>query len=130
MKGHKMTLSYTENPKAKTIEIHVDGEVQRDEFDTVIADMDRFIQNNGTVKLLESIATFKVGMDMHMIWEGMKFDLKNIRHISHCAVVSDIGWISPMSKAAAAFMSTKLRTFKMDELEDARAWLQNPEASA
>jgi len=123
-----MTLSYIEHPDTKTIEIHVDGKVTREEFDTVIADMGQFIQNYGEIKLLESIATFKVGMDMHMLWEGMKFDLKNIHHISHCAVVSDIGWISPMSKAAGAFMSTKLRTFNMDEIDAARVWLKNPDA--
>ncbi len=125
-----MTLSYIEYPDTKTVEIHVDGKVTREEFNTVIANMGRFIQNYGEVKLLESIATFKVGMDMHMLWEGMKFDLKNIRHISHCAVVSDIGWISPMSKAAGAFMSTRLRTFNMDEIDAARAWLKDPDASS
>ncbi len=125
-----MTLSYIEYPETKTVEIQVEGDITREEFDTVIADMDRFIQDHGTVKLLETVATFNVGLDMYMLWEGMKFDMKNIRHISHCAVVSDIGWISPMSKAAGAFMSTKLRTFKMDEVEAARAWLKKPDASA
>ena len=124
-----MTLSYIEHPDTKIVEIHVDGKVTREEFDTVVADMEMFIQNYGKVKLLESVTTFKVGMDMYMLWEGMKFDQKNIRHISHCAVVSDIGWISPFSKAAGAFMSTKLRTFKMDEIEAARAWLKDPDAS-
>lgn len=125
-----MTLSYIEHPKTKTVEIQVDGEITREEFDTVIIDMDRFIQDHGAVKLLETVATFNVGLDMHMLWEGMKFDMKNIRHISHCAVVSDIGWISPMSKAAGAFMSTKLRTFKMNEIEAARAWLKDPDTHA
>ncbi|MCF6316464.1 MAG: STAS/SEC14 domain-containing protein [Marinosulfonomonas sp.] len=125
-----MTLSYIEYPDTKTVEIHVDGKVAREEFDSTLAKMDLFIQNNGTIKLLESVTTFKVGMDMHMLWEGMKFDLKNIRHISHCAVVSDIGWISPMSKAAGAFMSTKLRTFNMDEIDAARAWLKDPDAGS
>jgi len=125
-----MTLSYIEYPDTKTVEIHVDGKVAREEFDSTLAKMDLFIQSNGTIKLLESVTTFKVGMDMHMLWEGMKFDLKNIRHISHCAVVSDIGWISPMSKAAGAFMSTKLRTFNIDEIDAARAWLKDPDASS
>lgn len=125
-----MTLLYKEYPEAKTVEIHVDGKVSHEEFDTVIADMDAFIQTHGTVKLLESVASFKVGMDVSMFWEGLKFDMKNIRHISHCAVVSDIGWISPLSKAAGAFMSTKLRTFNMDDIGAARVWLKDPDANA
>lgn len=46
-----------------------------------------------------------------------------------CAVVSDIGWISPISKAAGAFMSTKLRTFILNDLNKAREWLNNPDVS-
>lgn len=124
-----MTLSYIEHPDTKTVELHVDGKVTQEEFDSVIKDMGRFIQNYGKVKLLEKITTFKVGMDMHMLWEGMKFDMKNIRHISHCAVVSDIGWLSPVSKAAGALVATKLRTFSMDEIDAARAWLKDPDSA-
>ncbi|KPU84990.1 hypothetical protein JI58_00315 [Marinosulfonomonas sp. PRT-SC04] len=122
-----MTLLYKEYPDLKTIEIHVDGKVSQAEFDTAITGMDAFIQTHGTVKFLETIVSFKVGMDVSMFWEGLKFDMKNI---SHCAVVSDIGWISPMSKAAGAFMSTKLRTFNMGEIDAARAWLKDPDANA
>lgn len=124
-----MALVYKENPDTKTLEIHVDGKISHEELESVMNRMDAFIQTHGTVKLLESIITFKVGMDASMLWDGLKFDMKNIRHISHCAVVSDIGWISPMSKAAGAFVSTKLRTFKMDEIEAARAWLENSDAN-
>jgi len=95
-----MTTSYKEYPDTKIVEIHVDGEVTREEFDTILADMNDFILRFGTIKLLESVATFKVGMDASMVWDGMMFDFKNLRHISHCAVVSDIGWISPLSRAA------------------------------
>ncbi|WP_456390767.1 STAS/SEC14 domain-containing protein [Profundibacter sp.] len=124
-----MVLKYIEHPEIKTVEIHIDGKVTHEEFDSVIIDVGEFIQNFKTIKLLERVETFKVGMDMSMMWEGMKFDLKNIRHISHCAVVSDIGWLSPLSKAAGAFVSTKLRTFSMDEIDAARAWLKDPDSA-
>lgn len=124
-----MTLLYKEYPDTRTMEIHVDGKVSHAEFDATISAMDAFIQTHGTVKLLETVVSVKVGMDVSMFWEGLKFDMKNIRHISHCAVVSDIGWISPMSKAAGAFVSTKLRTFNLDEIGAARAWLENPDAN-
>lgn len=124
-----MALLYNEYPDTRTMEIHVDGKVSHAEFDATISAMNAFIQTHGTVKLLEAVVSFKVGVDVSMFWEGLKFDMKNIRHISHCAVVSDIGWISPMSKAAGAFMSTKLRTFNLDEIGAARAWLEAPDAN-
>jgi hypothetical protein len=42
-------------------------------------------------------------------------------------VVSDIGWFSPLTKAAGAFMSTKLRTFDLAEEDAARDWLDGAE---
>jgi hypothetical protein len=119
-----MTLSYEEHAEDKIVEIRLDGRVTREDYDACVGRMQTFIDTHGTVKLVEIIDRFS-GFDPSTIWEGIKFDFRNIRHISHVAVVSDIGWISPMSKAAGALISTQLRTFDMAHLDDARAWVRS-----
>lgn len=121
-----MTVSYTENLDQKTVELMVSGKITQEDFDQISGQLDEFIQTCGTVKLLEVVTDF-TGFEVSMLWDGMKYDIKNLKHISHCAVVTDIGWISPLSKAAGAFVSTKLRTFDAGQIDDARAWLQNPD---
>jgi SpoIIAA-like len=79
---------------------------------------------HGTIKMIEVVESFD-GFDPSVIWPGIKFDFKNIRNISHVAVVSDIGWLSPLAKAAGALLSTKLRAFSISELDDAREWIKS-----
>ena len=118
-------MNYTECPEKKTVELKVNGKVTENDFDLISSRLEAFIKHHGTIKLIEIIDHFQ-GMEAGMILKGIRFDIKNLKHISHVAVVSDIGWISPISKAAGAFVSTKLRTFSMDQLEEARKWLDAP----
>ncbi|SLN69018.1 hypothetical protein PEL8287_03845 [Roseovarius litorisediminis] len=117
-----MAITYSENDETKTVEFTVSGRVTRADYDKVVAPMQAFIDRHGKVKMIEIIESFD-GFEPSVLWPGIKFDFQNIRHISHVAVVSDIGWISPVSKAAGAFLSTKLRTFEMSEVDQARAWV-------
>ena len=121
-----MTTTYKEIPEQKTAEIIVDGKVTKEEFDRIAGQLHKFIEAHGTIKFLEVIQNFK-GFDPSVIWDGIKFDMQHLRFISHCAVVSDIGWISPISRAAGAFMSTKLRTFSLGQLDEARQWIKSPD---
>ena len=121
-----MTTTYTEDPEHKIAELVVDGKVTHEDFNNIARQLENFIEKHGRIKLLEEIRTLE-GIEASMVWEGIKFDIKNlkhIRHISHCAMVSDIGWLSPISKAAGAFISCKIRTFTLDQLDEARACLQ------
>ncbi|NNC67379.1 MAG: STAS/SEC14 domain-containing protein [Gammaproteobacteria bacterium] len=121
-----MTTTYKEDPEHKIAELVVDGKVRHEDFNNIAVQLENFIEKQGRIKLLEEIRTLE-SIDASMVWEGIKFDIKNlkhIRHISHCAVVSDIGWLSPISKAAGALISCKIRTFTLDQIDEARTWLQ------
>ncbi|MGB3279675.1 MAG: STAS/SEC14 domain-containing protein [Pseudorhodobacter sp.] len=117
-----MATSYRMIHETKTFEFTVSGKVTSEDFDALAAPLEDFVDEHGKIRLLEIIEDFQ-GFDPSVLWKGLKFDIKIIPHISQCAVVSDMGWISPITKAAGAFMSTKLRTFDLSELDAARAWL-------
>ena len=117
-----MSLEYVEHPDSRTIELTVNGRVTREDFDAVIDKVQGFIDTHGTIRVLEVIESFE-GFDVSVLWPGIKFDIRNIRHVSHVAVVSDIGWMTPISKAAGAVISSNLRTFDLAELSAARDWI-------
>ncbi|TFH08974.1 MAG: STAS/SEC14 domain-containing protein [Nitrosomonadales bacterium] len=123
-----MTTMYKEIPEQKTVEFIIYGKVTKEDFDQISEKLHKFIEAHGTIKLIEVIQSFE-GFDPSVIWDGIKFDIQHLRFISHCAVVSDNGWISPISKAAGAFISTKLRTFSLVQLDEARQWLKSPDTS-
>lgn len=123
-----MTIHYEENDATKTATIKVSGKITEADYKAAVEPMQQFIDRHGTVRFIEVIESFH-GFDPSVIWPGMKFDWKNLPHISRVAVVSDMGWIGPLSKAAGYFMNTKLRTFGLDELEEARKWVQEDDAT-
>ncbi len=118
-----MAITYHEDDDSRVVEFTVSGKVTRADYDTVIGPMQAFIDRHGNVKMVEVIESFE-GFEASVLWPGIKFDIQNLRHISHVAVVSDIGWISPISKAAGALLSTRLRTFNINELDKARDWIK------
>lgn len=118
-----MSVTIHEDPDAKVIELTLDGKITREEYDDVADRIQTFIDTHGTIRVVEVVRSIG-GFDPSVLWQGLKFDLRNLSHISHVAVVSDLGWISPTAKAAGALMSTRLRTFDLDQLEAARAWVR------
>lgn len=120
-----MTVTYNEIPEEKTIALYVSGKVTKEDFNEIAPKIESFIQKHNTIKLLEVVSDLK-GFEPSMIWSGIQFDLKHLKNISHCAVVSDMSWMTPFAKAAEAFTSTKLRMFDLNQVEDARTWLKTP----
>lgn len=121
-----MPCTMTEHPGTRVVELVVDGRVTQDDMDRLLPRMEAFIDAHGTVKLIEVVKDF-AGFDASVIWPGIKFDFQHLRHVSHVALVSDIGWMTPLTKAAGAFMSTRIRIFTMDQMEDAVAWINDPD---
>ena len=119
-----MPITYAEDPDAPIVEIWVSGKVTLDDFNEIAPKVQAFIDRHGTIKLIEVIEDLK-GFEISMLLPGIKFDIQNLRHISHVALVSDIAWMSPLTKAASALMSTQLRTFDLADLGEARNWIRS-----
>ena len=119
-----MSVSYTEDHPNKMVALIVRGSVTRQDFDEILPKFEAFMEKHDKIRLLEIVESFD-GFDPSIMWDGMIFDFKAIPHISHCAVVSDIPWMSPMAKAAGAMTPIKMKTFNLNEVEAAQVWLAN-----
>lgn len=117
-----MSIEYHENDTTRVAEIIVRGKITMEDYTTAVDPIQAFIDRHDTIKFMEVIESFH-GFDPSMLWPGIKFDWQNIPKISHVAVVSDLGWIGPVSKAAGAVISSQVRFFGMDDLQEAREWI-------
>ena len=117
-----MPIHYTETPGTNIAEIRVSGFIDRAAYDDAVEKLTAFIEDKGEIRLIEIVDSLG-GFDPSVLWPGIRFDLKYIPRITHCAVVTDIGWMGPLSKAAGSVISTRLRTFDIAHLEDARRWI-------
>lgn len=118
-----MSVTYSQNDQTAVAEISVNGDITQADFDRIADPLQDFIDYHGTigfVEVIEDLGKF----DLSMIPKGMAFDMKNLSHISHCAVVTDIGWLSPVARGAGAFLTTKLRVFPLKEVQAARDWVK------
>lgn len=123
-----MSVTYTEIPEKKRVEFTVGGHISKADYEQIARPMEAFIDTHGTVQMIEVVDTFS-GFDPSMLLPGIKFDIKAIPHISHIALVTDIGWISPIARAVGALLPARLRVFPRDELDAARAWLDEVSAA-
>ena len=122
-----MSCIYTEDDSLPVAEIRVLGRVTEHDMDEILPRLEDFIEKHGTIRIVEVIDRFD-GFDPTTVLDGMKFDIKHLRNVSHAAVVSDIPWIGFMTRAASTVMPLTVRTFSMADLEAARAWARAPEA--
>ncbi len=90
-------------------------------MDKILPKLEAFIGRHGTIRIVEVVETFD-GFDPTTFLDGLKFDLNHMTDVTHAAVVSDVGWIGVMTRAASMVMPVTIRAFTMDQLDDAREW--------
>ena len=117
-----MTVTYTEDDRTKIAELSVNGKVTKNDFNAVAGKLEAFMKKHGKVKILEDIQNYE-GFELSTMWEGIKFDAKNLKHVSHCAVVSDISIIKPLAKATSLLTPLEIKTFPKGQVKQARQWL-------
>ena len=120
-----MACIYTEHETLPVAEIRVDGHVTEHDMDEILPRMEAFIERHGTIRIIEVIERLE-GFDPTTILDGMKFDIKHLRNISHAAIVSDIPWVSFMTTAVALVMPVTVRMFPMSRTDEARRWAEDP----
>lgn len=119
-----MSVKYIEHEDLKTVELIVDGKVSKDDFDEIVPQIENFIERHEKIKILEIIKSF-TGVQLTALGEGILFDMKHFKNFTHCAVVCDDGWIGPFTRTMAPFFKIEIKTFHLNELKDARNWLEN-----
>ena len=121
-----MSCTYQEHDTLPVAEIRVTGRVTDHDMDDIIPKLEALINKHGTIRIIEVIERFD-GFDPTTILDGLKFDMKHLTDVTHAAVVSDIPWIGFMTRASAMVMPVAVRTFPLDQVDQARAWALNPE---
>ncbi len=116
-----MACIYSEDTNEPIVEVRVLGRVTQNDMDNILPKLEAFIEKHGTIRFVEVVESFE-GFDPTTVLDGLKFDLNHLTDVTHAAVVSDIGWIGVMTRAASMVMPVTIRAFTMDQLDEARDW--------
>jgi hypothetical protein len=103
------------------IEIVVDGAITKADYESVVATLEREIAAQGKLRLVEVID--HVGpIDPAVWWRDVKWVFGHLDAVARAAVVTDSGWIGPITRAAGALMPAEIRVFRRAEADAAREW--------
>jgi hypothetical protein len=117
-------LTMTRDETRNIAEITVDGSITKDEIEPVIARLDAMIDEFGKIRVVEVIKG--VGkVEPGALWADLKWEPRHINSFSHVAVVADQKWVEWMVKPLDMLIPAKMRVFHLDELDEARAWIES-----
>lgn len=120
-------LTHKVDEASGIVELVIDGQVDRADYDAAIMAIDAMIERHGTVKVLEILKDFG-WVDPSVWWKDTVWGLTHIRDFGRCAVVTDKGWVGPFARAIGALMPAEVRVFPLNAEEAARNWLKTGES--
>jgi len=115
-------ILYHTAPDSPVIEISVEGKITDHELREVIERMRNDLELNGKTRVLEHIEHFS-GIEPKALWTDMTLGAPLARKITRAAVVANAGWIHASMHLARFFTKAEVKAFHVDELEQARAWI-------
>ena len=115
-------IKYEEHLEQGYVQLTIDGKVDREGFEEIVAKLGPAMKEHGKLGLLKIVHSF-TGMTPAVFWDDLKFAFGHLKHVGAVAVVSDKKWIEVWTKLATPFWTEDVRFFESDELDEARRWL-------
>ena len=116
-------LNYTVDEATGVIDLIVDGAITRADYESLIPALDAQIAKHGKLRVVETVRELRP-IDPSLWWEDVKWVVQHRKAIGRAAVVTDHGWIGPITRAAAALFSGEMRVFPESQGEAARTWVR------
>ncbi len=106
------------------IELTVDGPISRDSFTAALARLEALATSPHKLNVIEVV--HDIGwIPPDLWWKDVMFNLHHHDWLNRVAVVSDKGWIGPLTRLFAPIYPASIRVFRESELEQARRWARD-----
>lgn len=115
-------ILYHTTPDSSVIEISVEGKITDHELREAIERMRSDLELNGKTRVLERIEHFS-SIEPKALWTDLTLGVSLARKVTRAAVVADAGWIHASMHLARFFTKAEVKAFHVDELKQARAWI-------
>ncbi|MGN6619600.1 MAG: STAS/SEC14 domain-containing protein [Sphingomonas sp.] len=116
-------ITYLTDPTSGIVEFTVEDGVTRADYDAVVREMEGAIATFGKLRLVEVIKDIGA-IDSSIWWQDIKWAYAHLGDITRCAVVTDKGWIGPITRAVGGLLSAEIRVFPLAAIEEARDWVR------
>lgn len=104
------------------VEIEIEGEIHRSDMDQALATFD------GLFNAFDTLRVVKIVRPCHItagaMWDDLKWGPRHFTRYERVALVTDVHWVEQMARFFKGLMPGTVRLFRMEELDEARAWIQ------
>ena len=117
-------LTVQADEAAGYLELTVDGRIGRAEFQQAVDAVDMLLKTHKKIDVVEVVKSFG-WIEPEVWWKDMVFHLSHGAFMRHAAVVSDAGWVGPLTRMLAPLYPAAIRSFGLNQLEEAREWARS-----
>lgn len=109
----------------KVLGVRLTGKVTEEEYEKVfLPALDDLIKKHGKIRCLYFIDEGFEGWELLAMRDGAKFGLKHRNDFEKFAVIAGQKWAEWASKIAAHLIPAEMKTYTVDQLEEAWSWLE------
>ena len=95
----------------------------QDYHDVVAPMLAAAVRERRGLRILCTVDEAFTGMTPAAMWDDVRLGLSAMRHLTGCAVVTDLAWVREMTRFSAFFLPGHVRVFDMAERAEALQWL-------
>jgi len=118
-----MSVEFQEQQNGKVLWVSLSGKLGKADYELFVPEAERLIQKHRKIRVLVQMHDFH-GWDAGALWEDIKFDLKHFRDIERLAMIGERKWQKGMAAFCKPFTTAEVRYFDQDQLDQARAWIE------
>jgi hypothetical protein len=107
------------------IEFRFSGDVKQSDYETtLIPAVETALETQDTIRILVIFDESFSGFDLGAAWSDTKMGLSHWRGFDRVAVATDLGWLKIAMQGFAPLAPCPVRSFPLDQADDARRWLR------
>lgn len=109
--------------EAGYLELTVDGRIDKADYERAIEAIDALLETHKKIDVMEIVLDLGF-IEPEVWWKDIVFHLSHHHFLRRVAVVSDSGWVGPLTRLFAPLYPAAIRTFSVGEIFEARRWVK------
>jgi len=118
-----MSIGYIEHPQDGYVEVEINGRVGHDDIDRVMPQLRAFLAAQGTISVLQVVRSLGF-VNLPAALPHMGFGIAALSKVKRVALVTDLIWLTQMTRTARYLSPVEIRIFSLSEQGAAREWVK------
>jgi hypothetical protein len=111
--------------QGNVIGLKFSGKITTREYEEIlIPRLEALLREHGKARLMHVVDAGFEGAEAGAVWDDTKLGLKHRHDFEKLALVGEARWMAWLAKLCAKFISGEIKTFSLEQLQEAWVWLK------